>query len=49
MYQSLVETHLSTTAKAKPVDTPNNNISAEEAKKLLFRQFKDLVSVTKAM
>ena len=49
MYQQLVETKLNTTSRTKPVETPNNNISAEEAKKLLFKQFKDLVSVTKAM
>ncbi len=49
MYNQLVEKHLSTTSRSKPIETPRNNISGEEAKKLLFKQFKDLVSVTKAI
>ena len=49
MYGQLVEKSFTTSSRAKPVDTPNNNISCEEAKKLLMNQFKDLVSVTKAM
>ena len=49
MYNQLVEKHLSTTSRSKPIETPRNTISGEEAKKLLFKQFKDLVSVTKAI
>ena len=51
MYNSLVEKHLNTTsrASAKAIETPNNNISIDEAKQKLFKQFKDLISVTKAV
>ena len=49
MYTQLVEKSLNTSSRTKPVETPNNNISSEEAKKLLLAQYKDLVSVTKAM
>ena len=49
MYTQLVEKSFNTSSRAKPVETPNNNISSEEAKKLLLAQYKDLVSVTKAM
>ena len=49
MYGHLVEKSLNTSSRSKPVETPNNNISSEEAKKLLLSQYKDLVSVTKAM
>ena len=49
MYGQLVEKSINTTSRVKPVETPRNDVSAEEAKALLIKQFKDLVSVTKAM
>ena len=49
MYHQLVEKELTSTGRMKHVRTPTSDVSMEEAKRLLMEQYKDLVSVTKAM
>ena len=49
MYHQLVEKELTTTGRMKHVRTPTSDVSVEEAKRLLMEQYKDLVSVTKAI